>query len=125
MHDTNCCSIRWSVEVAFCEKRGVWRAVAHDSPAFSDDDLTELLQDECFIASRSIDPPHDEHRPWFAVATEGETAAAAVAAAVQQYEHERATLEFNHRVERLCADSQWRSMPAPRRTQEWRRVYDD
>lgn len=125
MHGTDCCQIRWSVEVAFCEERGVWRAIAHDAPSIPPDVLQRMLRSDEPTAFVGLSWTGEEIDDLFAVAAEGETAGQATMAACVKYEHVRATREFDVRLEELGAGERWTSRPAPRRTPMWRRAFED
>jgi len=125
MHSTECCQIRWSVQVAFCEERGAWRAVAHDTPAPDDDVLERMLSAELHVAFMKFGASGQDADDLLAVVAEGETAGQAALAACVKFEHLRAEREFDLRVDQLVDHARWSSRPAPRRTPTWRAAFRD
>lgn len=115
MHDTNCCAIRWSVQIAFCERRNCWRAIAHTCPS-DDPTITEGLLDETLSDLRIVKPNMlTEVDELIAVSRDGETAGQAAMAACQAFEHYVAVDAFDYRSASILERERWLSRPAARR----------
>lgn len=116
MHSTDCCAVRYSVEVAYCERLNKWRAVAVP------DTVIDLERWETILAYRYSTNVErflwSIPDPWwqFAKVADAPTPGQAALLACARIEQALGEHELHDQVQEVLAGNSWRSMPAPRRT---------